>query len=920
MLVVMVLVALLPTPRARAAGTIEFGAAPSGYDDGRIVGLSELEGQLGRPLDFVRVFELWDSPFPTVFHNELVTNGQRMLLSVRARRSDGSFVAWRDIADAQPGSQVYDELVAWVQKIGALGVPVWFTFNHEPEVVENTANGTDQDFIDAWRRVVAEFAAQGVTNVSFVWVMTDYSFAVGPSDRRYAPLWYPGDDVVDYIGADPYNYASCRPLEPVAWRSLEDMIKPLRQFGAQHPDKGLILAEWASTEMAGDGGAAKAAWIDDAQTLFKTAGWDQFVAISYFVRTNPAQPGCLWPADSTATALAALQAMASDSFYGGDTPVNAPPLVSFTGLVDGSSVSSLVTVGVSADDPDGVAQVEFLINGTSLGVDTDGSDGWSVDWDTTTWPEGQDTITAIATDTLGASADDTISVVVDNYPPASITLVVGDPAALNSGEMAVINRWETNGYDVTVIDDNQITAATADNTDLIVVSSTASWIVADTFKTTTTPVWISKPWLLDDQAMTGPTSGTDYGTTNTNQLTITNPTHPLAAGYTGTITITPTPRSTQYGQPGPDATTIATTTNGTPVIFIYQPGTQLADNTTTPGCRIAFSIYQTQPTDFTTTTWTLFDTTTTYATTSCEPAPVNNPPTVSFTGLVDGSSVSSLVTVGVSADDPDGVAQVEFLINGTSLGVDTDGSDGWSVDWDTTTWPEGQDTITAIATDTLGASADDTISVVVDNYPPASITLVVGDPAALNSGEMAVINRWETNGYDVTVIDDNQITAATADNTDLIVVSSTASWIVADTFKTTTTPVWISKPWLLDDQAMTGPTSGTDYGTTNTNQLTITNPTHPLAAGYTGTITITPTPRSTQYGQPGPDATTIATTTNGTPVIFIYQPGTQLADNTTTPGCRIAFSIYQTQPTDFTTTTWTLFDTTTTYATTGCGG
>ena len=93
---------------------------------------------------------------------------------------------------------------------GPIGEPVWFTFNHEPEFAENTANGVASDYLAAWRRVVNEFRARGVGNVEFVWIMTDWSFHVPATDRRYAPKWYPGDDYVDHIAADAYNWSTCR--------------------------------------------------------------------------------------------------------------------------------------------------------------------------------------------------------------------------------------------------------------------------------------------------------------------------------------------------------------------------------------------------------------------------------------------------------------------------------------------------------------------------------------------------------------------------------------------------------------------------------------------------------------------------------------------------------------------------------------
>ena len=65
------------------------------------------------------------------------------------------------------------------------------------------------------------------------------------------------------------------------------------------------------------------------------------------------------------------------------------------------------------------------------------------------------------------------------------------------------------------------------------------------------------------------------------------------------------------------------------------------------------------------------------------PAP-NLPPTVSVTSPVVGEVVSGVVDVVASASDDDAVVEVEFFVDAVSIGVDDDGSDGWSVTWDTT--------------------------------------------------------------------------------------------------------------------------------------------------------------------------------------------------------------------------------------------
>jgi subtilisin len=107
------------------------------------------------------------------------------------------------------------------------------------------------------------------------------------------------------------------------------------------------------------------------------------------------------------------------------------------------------------------------------------------------------------------------------------------------------------------------------------------------------------------------------------------------------------------------------------------------------------------------------------------PAPTDHPPSVDITAPAQGATVSGTVAVKATAGDDKGVTQVEFLVNGTRIGLDTQGADGWSASWNTTAAADGQRTITAKATDTAGKTATDTITVTVGNadaVPTVQIT------------------------------------------------------------------------------------------------------------------------------------------------------------------------------------------------------
>ena len=128
-----------------------------------------------------------------------------------------------------------------------------------------------------------------------------------------------------------------------------------------------------------------------------------------------ADQGSLWSADIYTPGAMAVSDTATVIF-------DRAPQVAITSPPDGSvgSICGPVTITADATDPDGtVEMVEFVVEGLgTIGVDTDGSDGWSLTIDD---PEaGVYVVTAVATDDLGVSCPSApIMVELRNDPPVA---------------------------------------------------------------------------------------------------------------------------------------------------------------------------------------------------------------------------------------------------------------------------------------------------------------------------------------------------------------------------------------------------------------------------------------------------------------------------------------------------------------------
>jgi serine protease len=136
---------------------------------------------------------------------------------------------------------------------------------------------------------------------------------------------------------------------------------------------------------------------------------------------------------------------------------------------------------------------------------------------------------------------------------------------------------------------------------------------------------------------------------------------------------------------------------------------------------------------------------------------------VSIVSPNNGATVAGVVQVSATASDDHAVTQVGFFVDGTSIGVDADGSDGWSVSWDTGSYADGTHTMVAVATDSAGQTAEDGISVTVDNSGRGGITLTAAGYKL--KGQRAVDLAWTgATGGEVQVYRDGALIAVTAND------------------------------------------------------------------------------------------------------------------------------------------------------------
>jgi hypothetical protein len=245
-----------------------------------------IEAQAGRRLDLDRIFRQWDNAVPGAREQWTIQLGRTPIVSFKAPAD----VPWAAIASGDADARLR-EIAAGYQ---ALPAPVFCIFDQDPE--NSSALGTPSEFAAAYRHVIATFHAAGTTNVTWIFNLKS------PSFPDLAARYYPGDDVIDWIGTSAYNFGASKGGR---WISLADLIADFVAWATPH-GKPMIVTEWASEEDPTDPDR-KAAWI--AAAAVTAHATPQLRAMSAFWSTVD---GTRF--DSSAAALDAFRAFAADPY------------------------------------------------------------------------------------------------------------------------------------------------------------------------------------------------------------------------------------------------------------------------------------------------------------------------------------------------------------------------------------------------------------------------------------------------------------------------------------------------------------------------------------------------------------------------------------------------------------------------------
>lgn len=219
-----------------------------------------LEQQLGGHFGVYMFYHVLGTDFPTAALSRIVGSGRMPMLTLQSWiPQDPNHIYDKDATlYLRILSGEYDDYFhRFARDAARFGHPLLFRFDNEMngdwDAWSAFFYGKDtRIYRETWRYVHRIFDSEGATNLLWVWNPNADSYpAFG---WNHQAMYYPGDDVVDWVGLTGYNTGGEN------WRSFREAYRSTYEI-AQHlaPNKPLIITEFGSHDVGGD----KAAWIRD---------------------------------------------------------------------------------------------------------------------------------------------------------------------------------------------------------------------------------------------------------------------------------------------------------------------------------------------------------------------------------------------------------------------------------------------------------------------------------------------------------------------------------------------------------------------------------------------------------------------------------------------------------------------------------
>ncbi|WTK80844.1 glycosyl hydrolase [Streptomyces sp. NBC_01511] len=225
-------------------------------------------------------------------------------------------LGWANIAAGTYDARIIDPQARRIKEYGdEHGKRIFLSFDQEADARIKEGAGTPDEYVAAYRHLHDRFAELGVDNVVWVWTVSGY---LGSADEMKA--LYPGDDYVDWIGMDQYNYYLCH--NTTDWKDFDRSQRPAYDWLRANisAEKPLMLAEFGTVPDPADP-TRQRDWYTRIPTTVRT-----MPGVKALIQWNRPVPGA--NCDLTVNegpGLAGYREAGKDSYFTQPLPNNSSP-------------------------------------------------------------------------------------------------------------------------------------------------------------------------------------------------------------------------------------------------------------------------------------------------------------------------------------------------------------------------------------------------------------------------------------------------------------------------------------------------------------------------------------------------------------------------------------------------------------------
>jgi hypothetical protein len=250
-----------------------------------------VENDADRRYDIGHVFHAWDKAIPTV--DDLMHLDEDRILMISWNGTDT-----REIASGQHDEWIRSQAAA----VRDLEEPLLLRWLWEMDGNRRrTWVHSGPDYVTAWLHVRNLFDEVGADNAQFVWCPNESLFADGGDPDA----WYPGDDKVDWLCADGYNWGTS--IDSLEWLAMDIIFADFIEWAAPH-NLPIMIGETGAAEAEL---GAKAAWLREIPEILRSELSD-VDAIVYFDKDFTGAGHQDWRVDTSDETYAAWLEISAD--------------------------------------------------------------------------------------------------------------------------------------------------------------------------------------------------------------------------------------------------------------------------------------------------------------------------------------------------------------------------------------------------------------------------------------------------------------------------------------------------------------------------------------------------------------------------------------------------------------------------------